>query len=158
MCGEYGDILKEEIGKDVLGGVINICITIASKDPYVAAVVFIKDSIVLITGVKEDLKQQYEALCLSSFSNGVENLVYDNSYYEDGYYYATKNSEENLKRYLTNLAQIRICGENKYCEFMANEGWFGSKDNSVIESLVEDSINDIKYNVDILNLTLDSSL
>lgn len=158
MCGEYGDILKKEIGKDVLGGVINICITIASKNPYVAAVVFIKDSIVSITGVKEDLKQQYEALCLSSFSDGVENLVYDNSYYEDGYYYATKNSEENLKRYLTNLAQIRICGENKYCEFMANEGWFGSKDNSVIESLVEDSINDIKYNVDILNLTLDSSL
>lgn len=155
---KFGEVYMSSMSGDLAEGALNVLLTVASKNPYVAALVFARDSIAIITGIKEDLKQQYEVLALTSMAYSIKNLIYSVAYQSGDYYYASRNEEDDLERYLFHLAQVRICGENKYCEFQKNEGWFGSKDNSVAENAVKGTKQMVKNAADRLGITLHSSL
>ncbi|MGN0499347.1 MAG: VWA domain-containing protein [Acutalibacteraceae bacterium] len=155
---EFGNIYASEVGADFAEGAVNILITIASKNPYVSAIVFARDSIAFVTGIKEDLKQEYEVLAYTSMAYGLKNLIGNCSYRSGDYYYAYDDCDDDLRRYLKHLAQIRICGETKYCEWQKNEGWFGSKDNSKAENATKITKDYAKYYASLLNISLHSDL
>ena len=107
----FGNVLSDAILADVGAGAMDILITVASKNPYVAAIVFARDVIDMVTGISADIRQSYEVLYYSSFTNAVQNLIYSTVKYDGVSYYANKDDELDFHRYLIHLAQIRILSE-----------------------------------------------
>lgn len=64
----YGTALASAVGADIGELTLNMAISIAASNPYVKAVVFVRDVIAQLTGIKDTLKREYEmptyAICL----------------------------------------------------------------------------------------------
>ncbi|MBQ6902645.1 MAG: hypothetical protein IJN71_06530, partial [Oscillospiraceae bacterium] len=140
----YGDALSNAIGADFGELTANLVITAASANPYVAAVKFVRDTIDILTGLSPTLKREYQMLCYNSMASAVKTLINENTYKYSGYYYMV--NDEDVIRYLTNLANIRLFGEDKYLEFYTNgmNSWFTD------EEATAEKINTSKNNVYII--------
>ena len=151
--------ITEEIAKAIGGDLseltLNLAITIASCNPYVAAVTFAIDMLNLFTGLSDTIEREYQMVCYNSMVDSLDWLILDASKYSGGYRYC---SEGNLYRYLVHLAQIRILGENTYIDFYSHGAntWFN--DEEKIAEYVNDNIDWIKEQAAILNLKLYSEL
>ena len=123
----YGTALASAVGADIGELTLNMAISIAASNPYVKAVVFVRDVIAQLTGIKDTLKREYEMPTYSDMSLSANRLISDASYSSGSYYY---DRTGDLPRYLTNLAQIRILGEQKYEQFYTNgiNSWFNDTD------------------------------
>lgn len=151
----YGSALAEAIGDDVAEMTLNIIITIASSNPYIKAVKFVRDTVGMITGVKDTLKYEYQMLTYSDMAYCINNLI-SNSIYSSGSYYYENTT--NVPRYLTNLAQIRILGEKKYEENYTNgvNSWIIDED--TIKSNISTSISLVQNCASKLGLELADEL
>ena len=151
----YGTALASAVGADIGELTLNMAISIAASNPYVKAVVFVRDVIAQLTGIKDTLKREYEMLTYSDMSLSANRLISDASYSSGSYYY---DRTGDLPRYLTNLAQIRILGEQKYEQFYTNgiNSWFNDTDR--IKANIEMSIGNIKSYAAALGLSLSESL
>lgn len=129
----YGDALSsilKSCGMDTLEMTRALLETFVAKDPYIAALLFLRDVFGGLTGIDETLTDQIEMLVYNGMSDQARKLVENNITLEDGSYYTTN---DNMTRYLTNLAQIRILGEEKYAEYYTHGigTWFVDDDQIV---------------------------
>ena len=150
----YGTTLAKAVGTDLGEFGLNVAISIAGCNPYVGAVLFVRDTIGFITGIKDVLMYEYQMLTYNCMSHSAKNLVEANKH-SDGSYY---DRYGNLTRMLTHLARIRIMGEKKYAQFYntgANK-WFN--DEQQITQNVNLSISIIKDKASDLNLLLNANL
>ena len=88
-------------------------------------------------------------------SYSAKNLISKDSYYSNGYYYSFS---DNLGRYLTHLAQVRILGEKKYDSFYSTGAnkWFNDEDE--IHEWILTSIDNIEYCAQVLDLKISDNL
>lgn len=151
----YGTALANAIGADIGELSLNIAMTIASTNPYIKAVQFARDIIAHLTGIKDNLKQEYQMLTYSDMALSANRLINDITSGSGSYYY---DRTGDLPRYLTHLAQVRILGEQKYREFYTNgmNSWFSDTDR--INTNITASINNIKLYATVLGLTLSERL
>lgn len=152
---EFGTVMAEALAQDAGELTANILISIASANPYVKAVKFLRDVIAHVTGIKETLKIEYQMLAYNCMSSSAILLINKDTYYSNGYYYSYSG---NLLRYLTHLAQIRILGEKKYDSFYStgSNKWFN--DEEEIHEWIEASIDSIEYCAQILGLKISANL
>ena len=151
----YGTAMAEALAQDTGELTANILITVASANPYVKAVKFLRDVIAHVTGIKESLKIEYQMLAYNCMSYSAKNLISKDSYYSNGYYYSFS---DNLGRYLTHLAQVRILGEKKYDSFYSTGAnkWFNDEDE--IHEWILTSIDNIEYCAQVLDLKISDNL
>lgn len=128
----YGEAMWSAIGGDVAEMSVNMVISIASCNPYVAAVVTARDLIDMITGLSDTLEREYKMLAYESMATSANSLVSDSMYAFNGIYF---DSTGNATRYLTHLAQIRVLGEEMWKDFYTNgmNSWF-QDDQEIIDS------------------------
>ena len=159
LAGSYGDEVLA-LGGDVLEIAGKELISALSKaNVYVLAVVAVRDGIDIITGISKDLKQHYQMICYDRMTTAIGTL-FDNIVTNKGnYYYVSDDNIENLNRYLINLAQLRILGEKKYCEWQEDEGMIGwFTDNSDVEKKINEQISAIKGLINSLGLQISAKL
>jgi len=151
----FGKELASAIGTDIAEMTVKMAIAVAAKNPYVGAVKFALDMLNLFTGLSDTIVREYQMLSYSSMDDSLYNLIYDVSNYTGKHQY---DPEGRLYRYLVHLAQIRILGEKKYCEFYSHGANSWLVDEDEIADWIDDSIDRIKQHSSTMNLKLDSSL
>ena len=132
---------------------------LAKKNPYVLAIIIVRDGIDIITGISKDLKQYYQMTTYERMATAIDSLINDATWSSDGYCYASNEHINDFTRLMSNLLQVRILGEKKYCDFCEDDGiigWF--TDNSDTEKAIEDQVKWIKSIADALELHLASGL
>ena len=98
-------------------------------------------------------------ICYERMTTAIRSLFDNIVTHRSNYYYVADNNIENLNRYIINLAQLRIIGEKKWCEWQKDEGMLGwFTDNSEAEKTVEKQISAIKDIISSLGLALSSKL
>ncbi len=151
--GSYGKELTKAIVADTLEMAGQIIVTVASQNPYVKAVKAVIDGIALITGVREDIKQQLRMICVCDMVDSTKSL-FKQSVTHTGDFYTVKTINDSTSvRYLTHIAQMRVVGEHRYSEFMEWDGvigWFTSNEEN--EKDIAVTINNTKKCVDELNI------
>ena len=110
--------------------------------------------------VKEDVKQMYRMLCYSEMSLVYIDLFYSKISDSNNRYY---NMSEMTENYLTNIAQLRILGEEEQYDFYKNDGIFSGLVNlfNNSEEVRENTNNSIKYirkHANTLHLTLSNNI
>ena len=151
IAGVGGDLL-EIGGKELISA-------LAKKNPYVLAIIIVRDGIDIITGISKDLKQYYQMTTYERMATAIDSLINDATWSSDGYCYASNEHINDFTRLMSNLLQVRILGEKKYCDFCEDDGiigWF--TDNSDTEKAIEDQVKWIKSIADALELHLASGL
>ena len=113
-----------------------------------------------IPGVKEDVKQMYRMLCYSEMSLVYTDLFYSKISDSNNRYY---NMSEMTDNYLTNIAQLRILGEEEHYDFYKNDGIFSGLVNlfNNSEEVRENTNASIKYirkQANTLHLTLSNNM
>lgn len=92
-------------------------------------------------------------------ATALNSLINDAAWSSDGYCYVSDKYIADFTRLRSNLLQVRIPGEKKYCDFCEDDGiigWF--TDNSDTEEAIEDQVKWIKSIADALELHLASGL
>lgn len=157
-----GSIASEivAVGGDALETAGKMAISaLAKSNIYVAAVVAVRDGIDIITGISQDLKQQYQMICYERMVTALQSLFDGIVTHKNSYYYVSDANIETFKRYLINFAQLRILGEKKFCEWQEYEGFIGwFTDNSETEKRIENQIQSIKNIINSLGLNISSKL
>lgn len=131
---------------------------IMMHNPYTAAVVVVRNGLDIITGISEDLRQQFEMFSYTEMARAASNLFKASVTSYTSYYEAKAvgtDASESLNRYLTHVAQARVLGEKKYCDWQEDGGiigWF--TDNSDVEDAVDAAVDRIIQRANQLNLTL----
>lgn len=152
--GSYGNELAKAIAADTAEMVGQIVLTVASQNPYVKVVKAVIDGLALITGIRDDIKQQYRMICIYDMTESTITL-FNQSVTHDNKVYTVKDENSGAStRYLTHIAQMRVVGEHRYCDFMNWEGvigWFTSNEGN--EKDIELTINNTKTCVSSLNLS-----
>ena len=116
----------------------------AFKIPYVNIIAAVRDVSLVVTGAKEDVQQMYRMLCYSEMSLVYTDLFYSKILDSNNRYY---NMSEMTDNYLTNIAQLRILGEEEQYDFYKNDGIFSGLVNlfNNSEEVRENTNNSIKY-------------
>lgn len=166
LAEEYLDVYSHAISGDA-GEMIGelLVSTLASRVGYVAVVVAVRDVMSLLIGSQTDVQQMNRILCYSDICDAYANkfswktnLTSNKKYYSCFDIYI-----EDINRYLINIAQIRILGEQEYYAYEKNDGLFAfivNKSSSLGE-LKEDinktilNVKDLSY---ALKLDLSSSI
>lgn len=144
---------------DGLEAAADILIGIASENIYVLAVVIARDGIDLITGISIDIEQQYQMLSYERLDEAVKFLLKHSLTESSNYYKCKTDSEKDVNRYLVNLAQIRILGEETFAEWVKDEGLLGAfDDNSKVETIVANKVKFIKQLISTFGLQVATSL
>lgn len=156
----YGNAISESIkavGKDGVELMLNLAVTFASVNPYVSAVVFVRDMIDLVTGLSPTLEREYKMLAYDSMSYTARVLACNSYNGEAGFAYDITPNKD-LERYLTNIAQIRILGEKMYAEYYTHGAvsWMINKDD--INENTGNVISNVKLQSKKLKLKLSSKL
>lgn len=160
----YGEELAKAIAADTAEGCINIAISIiAQGNPYVQATKSTIDVIAIITGIKPDIIQMYEMICLYDMTQATTSLFLKNVSREGSYYSALTINPSDPIRYLTHIAQMRIVGERKYIDYMETDGLWGGfinwlADYDKIVDNTNKSISNVKSYAQYLKLVLSKSL
>ena len=152
--GSYGNELAKAIAADTAEMVGQIVLTIAAQNPYVKAVKAVIDGIALITGIRDDVKQQYKMICVCDMVESTITLFKQSVTHGSKTYTVKDENDGASTRYLTHIAQMRVVGEHRYCDFMNWEGvigWFTSNEGN--EKDIELTINNTKTCVSSLNLS-----
>lgn len=147
-----GGDLGEIVGKQLISKLSKVNI-------YALAVVVVRDGIDIITGISSDLKQHFQMITYAKMDDATVSLIKGIVAGKGSSYYVEEDDINDLDRYLVNLAQIRILGEKKYCEWQKDEGiigWFS--DNKDVESWVNAQVKSIKGIVSSLGLTISTLL
>lgn len=162
LIGEYAGLVWNLVNSTAeLGGSIVIR-KISECNIYVAAVVTVRDLINVTAGVSEDIRQEYRMMSYYALGNAYSNMLKPLTAKGNGYGYYEEAADENISLYtrsLTNLAQIRILGEQEYYYFIKNDGLFAAffdfiKGIEEYRDNVNYSINNILSRVDKLNLAI----
>lgn len=161
---EYGKAWLSAIGGDVLEALGKEAKRLALKklaaaNPYVLAIEVVVDGIDILTGISDDLKQQFKMITYERMTEAVTDLLSDMIKSGDNYYYVAEEHTDSFKRLLINLAQIRILGEKMYCDWQEDGGiigWFD--DNDDVEEKIDKQIVFVKNNVDRLHLEITPTL
>lgn len=151
-----GDFIKEgiEVADNVIWNIF------AFNLPYVNLIAAVRDVSLVVTGVKEDVKQMYRMLCYSEMSLVYTDLFYSKISDSNNRYY---NMSEMTDNYLTNIAQLRILGEEEQYDFYKNDGIFSGLVNlfNNSEEVRENTNASIKYirkQANTLHLTLSNNM
>ena len=132
----------------------------AFKIPYVNLIAAVRNVSLAVTGVKEDVKQMYRMFCYSEMSLAYIDLFCSKISDSNNRYY---NMSEMTENYLTNIAQLRILGEEEQYDFYKNDGIFSGLVNifNNSEEVRENTNASIKYirkHVNTLHLTLSNNM
>ena len=152
--GSYGNELAKAITADTAEMVGQIVLTVAAQNPYVKAVKAVIDGLALITGIRDDVKQQYKMICICDMADSTVTLFKQSVTHGNKVYTVKDENSGASTRYLTHIAQMRVVGEHRYCDFMNWEGiigWFTSNEGN--EKDIELTINNTKTCVNSLNLS-----
>ena len=153
--GSYGSELVQAIAKDTAAGCVNMIISLASQNPYVGAVVMVRDGIALITGIKDDIVQLYQIVCLYDMTCAAQSEFNSSVTAFKNYLYLRDEQTFDSVRLLNHAAQLRVVGERKYIDFMAYGGLLGLiTDNSETEEAVGLTIKALKLNANALGLKI----
>ena len=162
LMGSYAEAINAIIADIAENAIPEIAEAIMTKNPYTLAFLIAMKSIAFITGIQEDLKQHFQMFAYTELVRATIRLFNNKTYVGKNYCESLKSGngvDEMLKRYLTHIAQLRILGETKFCEWKAYEGvigWF--KDNKKIEDKVEIVIDNIINHSKKLQLNLNKTL
>lgn len=139
--------------------------SLASKVGYVAVVVAVRDVMSLLLGSKTDVQQLYRILCYSDLCEAYSKLTLSktNTTSNGRYYSCYKLYVEDVNRYLKNISQIRILGEQEYYAFIKSDGLLGFFEESFstldeLEKDIEQKTLEIKNCADTLNLQLSTAI
>lgn len=152
--GSYGNELAKAIAADTAEMVGQIVLTVAAQNPYVKVVKAVIDGLALITGIRDDVKQQYKMICICDMADSTITLFKQSVTHGNKVYTVKDENNGASTRYLTHIAQMRVVGEHRYCDFMNWEGiigWFTSNEGN--EKDIELTINNTKTCVSSLNLS-----
>jgi hypothetical protein len=119
MGGAFGKEMKKAIVSDAVEMSINIALSIAACNPYVAAVLFAKSLFVGILKVEDTVKNKHAMVVYYEMAYGYTLCVYESGWAVTKRYYHDKNGQ--LGYYLANMAQVRILGERKYALYEPDE-------------------------------------
>lgn len=159
LAGGYSSEIAA-VGGDLLEvGGKQLISTLAKKSPYVLAIIVVRDGIDIITGISKDLKQYYQMTTYERMAKAINALIDDVTWNSGGYCYVSYENVNDFTRLMSNLLQVRILGEKKYCDFCEDDGiigWF--TDNSDTEKAIEEQVKWIKSIADALGLHLASGL
>ena len=164
LADEYIDAIKSiaiDLFKEGIEFADNVIWNIfAFNFPYVKLIAAVRDVSLIVTGVKEDVKQMYRMLCYSEMSLVYIDLFYSKISDSNNRYY---NMSEMTENYLTNIAQLRILGEEEQYDFYKNDGIFSGLVNlfNNSEEVRENTNNSIKYirkHANTLHLTLSNNI
>ena len=158
----YAEAIAYDIGEVVLSAGIDL---LAKKFVYVRIVLVIRDGLNILLGTKEDLEQMYQILCYSDMCDIYSLIVpmQADVSVNGGYYYCKAHQEHLFKKYLTNLAQLRILGEKECFAYLKGDGWLTEKLDDFlgtedIERPISLRINMVRNNAKMLNLHLSDAL
>lgn len=152
----FGKEVAKAVGTDLGEMTLNMAISIASCNPYVAAVTFAIDMINLFTGLSATLEREYKMLFYNTMADSIEELISLSSNYSGSY--TIYDNGGNLERYLIHLAQVRILGEILYKDFYTHgaTSWFVDK--SAVTKNIENNIEYIKGIAENLDIILSPKL
>lgn len=133
---------------------------------YVAIVVAVRDVMNLIIGSKADVEQMYRILCYSDMCEAYSKSLFWKIHVTDNqrYYYCyNQDNVIHIKRYMENIAQLRILGEQEYYQYIKGDGLLGFIGNYIsgLEKLkkeLEDTIMGVKKCVASLQLKISSKI
>lgn len=145
----------DDIVRDATEITIDVLLDIASSNIYVKITLFARDFIDVITGISKDLKEQFEMMAYYELSDASISLVQEIVTANDSYFEVLETNKSDFIRYMVHIAQVRVLGENKYCEWQKDTGIMGWLfDNSEIEKNIQKQIKTILDVVNVLELKL----
>jgi hypothetical protein len=98
---------------------------IADAIPVVGAIKAVIDSIDLLFGISDTVKETYQMLCYHEMAAGYNNLFARETDQDAAGFVKIIGSYSLYTRYISNIAQIRILGEKTYYEHEKLEGFVG---------------------------------
>ncbi|MDE6014493.1 MAG: VWA domain-containing protein [Acetatifactor sp.] len=167
LAKEYLQVYASAIGGDIFEAVGDFVLyQVASKVGYVAVVVAVRDVMNLLVGSKADVEQMYRILCYSDMCEAYSKSLFWKIHVTDNqrYYYCyNQDNVMHITRYLENIAQLRILGEQEYYKYIKNDGLLGFVVNylSELDKLkeeIEDTISKVKECADFLKLHISSKM
>ncbi len=159
MAGAYGEAVKAVFADIAVSAISEGIKFFLSKNPYTAVIVVVQAGLDLITGISEDLQQHFEMFSYTAMSRASAKII---NWYtsNDGSYYSIPSytKEESVIRNLTHLAQMRILGEKKFCDWQEWGGIIGMfDDNAEWEAAIKNQVTMIKNAANRLDLVLHSA-
>ena len=160
--GEYTEQLKAALTDVVENAFPMIAETLMMKNPYTAAIVVVRNGLALITGITVDLKQHFSMFTYTEMIRATNRLLKENVLENTNAYEALSYGDkyaEMLDRFLTHIAQLRILDEQMFCDWQEEDGvigWF--TDNSDVEEVIDQVVENIIYMANELNLNLNANL
>lgn len=167
LAEEYLQVYKEAIGSDIFESVSDTILNIvANKVGYVAVVVAVRDIMNLLIDSKSDVQQMYRIWCYSDMVDVYsQKLFWVVKESEDKKYYRcySQDKVENAVRYMENMAQLRILGEQEYYKYIRNDGLLGFIGNYIsrtdkLKKELESNIDEVKKRAASLKLNLSSNI
>lgn len=121
----------------------NVLIAVATKIPYILALVIARDAVDLVFGIKTDIEQHYEMLCYHEMMKACVAII--NTTIQDSGEISYEIGKEDalvFRRNMIHLMQLRILGEKKYFDWNAYDGIFAN-DWIRFDKPLRDSVNSI---------------
>ena len=120
----------------------------------------------LLIGSKADVEQMYRILCYSDMCESYSKPLFwiltetdDKKYY----YCYDQDKVKEVTRYMENIAQLRILGEQEYYKYIKNDGLLGFIGNYIsgldeLKEEIESTILEVKERSDSLKLNLSTNI
>ncbi|MQN01158.1 MAG: VWA domain-containing protein [Lachnospiraceae bacterium] len=107
-----------------------------------------------LLGISDDYKQLYEMYAYYYLGKSCDEYFKEDSWTSGNYYCASNESGYDCRRYLTNLAQVRILGEDKFCEYAKDDGLIKLTDNKKWDKASNDNKKRVKEIVNNMGLVI----
>lgn len=167
LAKEYLQVYASAISADLIESGADFALyKVASKVGYVAVVVAVRDIMNLLIGSKADVEQMYRILCYSDMCESYSKPLFwiltetdDKKYY----YCYDQDKVKEVTRYMENIAQLRILGEQEYYKYIKNDGLLGFIGNYIsgldeLKEEIESTILEVKERSDSLKLNLSTNI
>lgn len=106
------------------------CLGLLSEERQITAAA--DDVMNVLLGTKEDVQQMYRVLCYSDMCTASSKLtLLQTASGNVGYYRCREGRKDLFEKHVTNLAQLRILGEQEYYAYFKGEGWLTAKMDSL---------------------------
>ncbi len=124
----YFDLISRKVG--LIGVDASIQFIVADWNPYTRAIVAVRDALLVAIGGKEDVEQIYRQVCYAEMADVYGGMLrdkliehnYDRRLLVNRVVNPNDANPNDVRRYMVNLAYIRILGEKEYCYYYRNEG------------------------------------
>ena len=131
VVGNYINKTLECIKDGITVGILTIIKSVAEKNVYYLVATAVRDTFQIVTGIGEDIRQEFVMNTYYSIESAYGSLLVPlkGEHNKKGYYEESLRDKQKMyARYLTNIVQSRILGEQEYYYFVKSDGFYIFRD------------------------------